>query len=804
MYLSINWLKELIDIDYSLEELDHVLTIAGIEVEGIIDYSKKYEKFFIGKVLTKEKHPDADKLSVCTVEADEVRTVVCGAPNVEAGQTVILGTTGATVPAGGFKLSKRAVRGIESDGMICSETELELGEDGSGIMVLPEGPKPGTPLADHLEMNDTILDISITPNRPDWLSHIGVAREISAYNGNPVKIPGSDIKEDGGNINESCKITIEDTEKCPRYAARTIRNIKVQESPDWLKNRLVLLGQRPVNNIVDVTNFVLLEMGQPLHAFDLNRLEGNEIIVKTAEDKEKFTTLDSKERELDSEMLMICDAERSVAIGGVMGGENSEISDASTDVLLESAYFLPASVRRTSKKLTIQSEASYRFERGVDPNNILNALDRAAQLIAEVSGGYVEQGVIDVYPQKITNKPVKLRYEKANNLIGVDLTPAQIKESLTNLGMEITEDDDESATFIAPTYRVDVEIEEDLIEEIARIYGFDNIPVDITSPISLGAGTIPGKLAIPEIRNMVNEYMIKNGFNQIITQNQMDPKSASIYTEDPVRISNPLGEELSLMRPSLIPSMLKTIEKNLRLGNTDLKVFEIGRAFNKIKYEGENFVDGIEEKEFLIVALSGSVYQRQWGYADRKYDFYDIKGIVEDLCSFLGLSTTKYKQFNDPFGAFSPNTVQLLQGKKALGRLGEIDEEMLKKFDIETTVILAEIDLDSVYKAKFDTKYYDAVPPYPGMSRDLAFIVSQEAPAEAMRNLIIQNGGKFLRDVSIFDVYSGKGIDKGMKSIAFALSFSSPERTLREEEVAEATSKIVAALEKKYEAKLRN
>jgi phenylalanyl-tRNA synthetase beta chain len=619
-----------------------------------------------------------------------------------------------------------------------------------------------------------------------------------------VKIPGAGIKEAGGNINDSAKITIEDTKRCPRYAARVIRDIKVQDSPDWLKNRLILLGQRPVNNIVDVTNFVLLEMGQPLHAFDLNKLEGKEIVVKTADDKEKFTTLDSKERTLDNEMLMICDGKQSVAIGGVMGGENSEISNESTDVLLESAYFQPASIRRTSKKMIIQSEASYRFERGVDPNNIINALDRASQLIAELGGGHVEHGIIDVYPEELKNSPVKVRYEKACRLIGVELSGEQIKDSLTKLGMEVIDEDETSATVVAASYRVDIHIEEDLIEEIARIYGFDNIPVDISSSISMGAGTIPGKLAIPELRNLVNEYLIKNGFNQIITQNQTDPRSAAIYTEDPIRMSNPLGEELSLMRPSMIPSMLKTIEKNIRLGSHDLKMFEIGRGFKKISYESDNFVAGIEEKEYLLIALTGKVKQRQWGYADRSCDFYDIKGVVEDLAAFLGLATTKFKQFNDPFGAFSPNTVSLLQGKKAIGRLGEIDVEMLKKYDLETPVFLAEIDLDSLYKAKFANKYYDAVPPYPGMSRDLAFIVSKESPAEAMRNLIVQNGGKFLQSVSIFDVYSGKGIDKGMKSIAFALNFSSPERTLREEEVTKATDKIISVLAKKYDASLRN
>ena len=470
MYASLNWLKELVDFSMSTEELDQTLTMLGIEVEGIVDYRKKFENFYTAKVLTKEKHPDADKLSLCTVDcAGETYNVVCGAPNVEAGQNIAFGKLGAVVPSAGFKLVKRKIRGIESEGMICSQVELETGEDKSGIWVLPDDAPNGIPLVEYLNLDDIVFDISLTPDRADCLSHIGIARDLAAYLGTEVKMPKFELKEDGPDIEDSLSIEIKNTEKCPRYAARIVRGAKIHESEEWLKNRLIKLGLRPINAVVDATNFVLMEMGQPLHAFDLDTVEGNKIVVQTAEEGEKFTTLDSLERKLDSNMLMICDAKKPVAIGGVMGGENSEISNSTTNILIESAYFNPSSIRKTSKKLAIQSEASYRFERGVDIDNIINAMDRAAELIARLTGGTVDKGFIDNYPLKHENIKCTLRFNQARRLIGVDIPNEDMCNMLNQLKFKTINKDEDSVTVEIPSWRVDCQYEVDLIEEIIVI-----------------------------------------------------------------------------------------------------------------------------------------------------------------------------------------------------------------------------------------------------------------------------------------------------------------------------------------------
>ncbi len=804
MLVSHKWLRGLTDFSCSPEELENILTMLGIEVEGISRPAEKYEGFYTGKVLDKKEHPDADKLSVCTVDFGKgKKTIVCGAPNVEAGQTVVVGDIGAVVPSAEFRLEKRAIRGVTSEGMICSQAELLTGDDAGGIWVLPEDAPPAKPLAEYLELDDVIYDVSLTPNRADCLSHIGVAREIAAYYGRVMKRPEINLIETGADVSESIKISIEDSEKCPRYAARVIRNVKIGESPDWLKKRLTALGLRPLNSAVDITNYVLTESGQPLHAFDLDKIAGNEIIVKTAEHGQTFTTLDSKERKLDSEMLMICDAEKPVAVGGVMGGENSEINTSTKNILLESAYFQPQSVRRTAKKLGIPSEASHRFERGVDPENVIWALDRAAQMIADICGGTLEKGRIDVYPNKIKPAILTMRFDRARKIIGTDIMNADMVDMLDRLKFDIIEQDNEKIKVQAPKWRVDMEYEIDLIEEIARLYNYDNIIPDYTSHVDYSADQVPEKLAVPPLREKIRSFLIPRGFSETINQNMTSPALAKIFTDKPVEIANPLGEEISVLRPSPVPAMLKTAEWNMRFGNKDLRLFEIGKTFHNIDDKESGFVPGIVEKTCLMLCMTGRSAPMHWSPEKREADFYDIKGTAEDMFAFFRIPGIKLKANDEESLVFSKNSMKILLKKKTIGFFGSVKTEMLKRFDIEDAVYLLEIDLSELYGTKISPAKYSPVAPYPAVTRDIAFVAGKELPAEKIRNEIEQTGGKYLQDVEIFDVYEGKSIEKDKKSIAFSLKFSSPERTLTDEDVDKAFEKIINTVEKKYDAKLR-
>jgi phenylalanyl-tRNA synthetase beta chain len=804
MLVSHKWLKEFVDFDYSPQELDEILTMLGIEVEGIVNYKEKYANFYIGKVLESEKHPNADKLSVCKVDyGEDVKTVVCGAPNVAEGQKIVFAAIGAKIPSAGFTIEKRAVRKIESEGMICSQAELELGDDASGIWVLPETATTGMPLAEYLGLDDIIYEIGITPNRADCLSHLGIAREIAAYQRKQVEKPSDSLAEGTGKTSDSITVEIEDIEKCPRYTARVIRNVKVQESPMWLKQRLILCGMRPVNAVVDVTNYILLECGQPLHAFDLAKIKGNKIICKTAKDGEKFITLDDKEQTLDSSMLMICDAERSLAIGGVMGGQNSEISDETTDILLESAYFNPTSIRKTAKKLGMQTESSYRFERGVDFENIVYASNRAAKLIAELTGGTIEEGIIDVYPEPIAKNKVTLRYKRAADIIGADVAPEAIKDMLTALDFEIIEENENSITVEVPGYRVDIALEIDLIEEVARMFNYDNIEPDFTVTIDSSGTETVKELRVPALRKPLREYLVAKGFHESLTQNQTDPKTTAIFTDKPVEIANPLGEELSIMRPSLFPAMLRTVERNHRLGNFDLRLFEIGKTFHRAGENDKTFVKGVIERENLIIAISGNAYPPHWSDKSREVDFYDIRGIAEDLLRDMKIKRFKFIPLVGEHPVFSPNAVEIYSVKQAIGYLGEVSAKILKQFDIEHKVFAVEINLNNLYEAELRQWRYEKVSPFPKVIRDLAFVVDADLPAEEIRLEIMKNAGKLAKSVEIFDVYKGKNIEAGKKSIAFTISYSAPDRTLTDKEVDESINYIISHIEKKFGAKLR-
>ena len=804
MYISYKWLQEFVEFDYTPAELEHILTMLGIEVESIIDYNNKYEKFYTAKVLSVEKHPNADKLTVCKVSlGNEEKEVVCGAPNVATGQMAVLGIVGAIVPQNGMLLEKREVRKVASDGMLCSRFELDLGDDRSGIWVLPEDAPVGVPIAKYLNIDDVVFDISVTPNRADCLSHIGIAREIAAYSGKKVKIPEIKFNETAQKSEDVVKVIIEDIDRCPRYTARVVKNIKVKESPEWLKSKLTILGMRPINTIVDVTNYILLECGQPLHAFDLNNLNEKTIIVKTAKKGEKFTTLDSKEKILDDKMLMICDGKRSVAIGGVMGGENSEIGNDTKDVLLESAFFNPSSIRRTAKKLGIQSEASYRFERGVDIDNIIYASNRAVQLISEISGGEILKGIIDVYPEKKELQKVKLRFQRAGEIIGADIPDNKIEELLSSLQFNIVEKKKEYIVFEVPSFRVDISHEIDLIEEVARAYNYDNISPQYTSTIDFSGEGVPKVLAVPFLREELTNYFVMNGFNQILTQYQTDPKSSGIIGEDSIKISNPLGEELSFMRTSIIPSVLKAIRRNIRIGKNDLRLFEIGKSFHKVAQSQDTYIKGIKEKETLIAAMTGKKHPRQWSVQSSGSGFYDIKGLFENMKNYFHLDNLSLEKNSDEKNIFTVNSLIVKLIDKEIGRLGEISGKLLKEFEIEESVYLMELELENIYNLPEYNAQYKPVSQFPVVVRDVGFVIDNNIESVKILDLIKNNGGGLFNDAGIFDVYAGKNIADGKKSIAFSLSFSSPGRTLIDEEVDASVAQIVQAVEKEFGAELR-
>lgn len=809
MLVSYKWLKELVDFDYGIFELSDILTMLGLEIDAIENYAEKFNGFFTAKVIEKEKHPNADKLSVCKVKLnDEVRTVVCGAANVQAGQSVILGLPGAIVPVNGLMLETRPVRNIVSEGMICSEYELGISDEKSGIWVLPESVNDGISLADYLGMNDIVFEVGITPNRSDCLSHFGIAREIAAYMSynegkvETIQYPQFNSGLTSANTNHSVTIEILDTLNCPRYTARVIKGVNVGESPTWLKNRLKMLGLRPINNVVDITNYVLLECGQPLHAFDLDLLKGQKIIVKPADENEKFITLDNIERQLDSDVLMICDAERSVAIGGVMGGLNSEINTDTRNVLIESAYFNPSSIRRTARKLAIQSESSYRFERGVDIDNVVYASTRATQLISEICGGVPENEIIDIYPVKKSKPEINLRFQRAKDILGFDISEEKIISILKSLNFNIISYDEKQVQVEIPNYRVDISLEIDLIEEIARLYNYNNIMPDFTSSIDFSGTGVPDELKVNPLRENLKRYLTYSGFNEIITQNIVDPDSAKVIGEYAFKISNPLGEQLSIMRTSMIPSVLKTIGRNNALGTYNIRVFEIGKTFHKEKTDN-NFLPDVFEKEELVVAISGEKSPNRWDEKPRFVDFFDLKGVFEDFVSFFGLNQLLLISSNERVELFNANHLDIIYNNRIIGEIGEIKKEYQEKYDIRHIVYILRIDLTELRKIEIAEKKYQKVSPFPPVLRDLAFIVDDSLSASLVYDEILSAGGELLKSVEIFDLYKGKNISEGKKSLAFSLKFSAFDHTLEEKEITAVIDKIVNTIENKFNAKLR-
>ncbi|PKL81620.1 MAG: phenylalanine--tRNA ligase subunit beta [Ignavibacteriae bacterium HGW-Ignavibacteriae-3] len=799
MKISLNWLNEYIDLkDVSLDEILDKLTYAGLEVEEVDDQAANFKNIIAGYVVEAKKHPNADKLSLCKVsDGNEEFNVVCGAPNVATGQKIVFAKVGAVIPNGKFKIEKAKIRGEVSSGMICSERELNISENHEGIMVLDPSVKEGTPVSDILGLNDVIMEIAITPNRADALSHIGIARDLSALFNRPLKYPEINLSESDKKSSDLASVEIIDAVNCPRYIGKVVIDVQIKESPEWLKKRIRSIGSRPINNVVDVTNFILHEVGQPLHAFDLDKLSGNKIVVRSAGNDLKFTTLDSKERTLRPEDLMICDSKIPVAIAGVMGGENSEVTQSTKNILIESAFFNPSSVRKTAKQLGLSTDASYRFERGTDPEITVWAAQRAAGLIQETGGGQILSGEIDAYPLKLKRKETGLRFARIDKILGYHIDEKDVMAILERLGFEIKKKTDDGLTAVIPLYRHDVEREIDLIEEIARIYGYNKIPE--VSKISV---TLEEKVDHSAFVDKVRVVLNSLGFYEIITNSLLSDETANRFGK-PVHVLNPQSSEMSHLRPSLLPGMLTTISNNLKVNEKDLQLFETGKTFEKISDSKIESFDDFTETEQLLVALTGNAVRTEWYDKDRQQDIFEMKGFVS---SFIEVILPKV-EFNfiasEEHSQYLEYCLSIKAAGQEIGYCGMIKKEICSLFDINQDVIVFMSDLNILKQVPVPKKSFKELLKFPKVFRDCAFVLDAGIGSERVIEVIKEHGSNLLHNVKLFDIFQSESLGSGKKSLAFQLEYYDFGGTLTEEEIEKIFTKTIKAVEQKFDAKLR-
>ena len=798
MNVTLNWLKNYIDFEFSPSELADRLTMLGIEVEAIKQLGAELEGVVVGGVTAIRPHPNADKLVLCQVDIGETAElqIVCGAPNVREGMLAPVATIGATLPIG-LTIKRAKLRGEESHGMLCSEKELGLSEDAAGLMELPADIPLGTSFSAALGLDDVVFELEITPNRPDCLSMIGVAREIRAETGNALKLPQVNFNESETDIREMTSVTIEAPDLCPRYAARVIQGVKVGQSPEWLQQRLESVGVGIINNIVDITNFVLMEYGQPLHAFDYHKLTENRIVVRRAAAGENITTLDEIARELTPDMLVIADAEKPVALAGIMGGYDSEITETTADVLLESAYFNPSSVRATAKALGVSTEASYRFERGADPGIVPAALDRAAQLIAELAGGTICTGIVDVYPGQQPLSRIQLRPERVNFILGTALEATEMVQILSHLDFDVRVNGAEDYEVIVPTFRSDITREIDLIEEIARVHGYDNIPT------TLPKGDIPVPAPNPrtEVRKRIKHFLLAAGMMEAINYSFCDPNcfdKIRFTADDPrreaLKLQNPLSPEMSVLRTTLLPRLLENAQHNRNHQIDTIALFEIGSVFigNGVQKEPER-VAGI---------LAGQIGEGVYSDPYRSPDFYDIKGLVERILEVCGIVDYTLQKTDTP--TFHPGrNAEILLGDRQIGTFGEAHPEVLENYDLPYKAYLFEFDMEVLVDAAIFAKRFEPIPIYPTVERDLAIVVDKELLSDMPTELIYATGGELVKSVRLFDVYEGEQVPEGKKSLAYAITYHSATETLTDKAVNTLHDKVVKHLNQKLGAELR-
>lgn len=786
MRVSFSWLADYVDIDMPASELADALTMAGLEVEAVWDRYEYLRTVKVGRIARVAPHPNADRLRLCEVDiGDRQVKVVCGAPNAAEGMLSPLALPGTELP-GGMRMEKSVIRGETSEGMLCSGGELMMGTDRSGLMAMDPGLTPGAPLTEALGLSDTVFEIGLTPNRPDCLSIIGIAREVAAIQGTALRQPDIALPSGNGDARKATSVTIQAPDHCPRYAARLIEGIRIGPSPDWLRDRLLSIGLKPISNVVDVTNFVMMEMGQPLHAFDLDFLAGERIVVRLARAGERFTTLDEKERTLDDEMLMICDAEKPVAVGGVMGGLNSEIQETTTRVLIESAYFDPISIRKTAKKLGLATDASHRFERGVDPEGTLRAIDRAAQLMLEVGGGTLVEGIVDERPKRVGPDRIDLSVSATNRLLGIDVDDSTVTDLLRSIGFEVEPVDADRLSVLPPSFRVDVTRPQDLMEEVARLYGYNRIPT--TSPLMPAEAKLPS--ASLRLRNRIRDLMTGFGFTEAVNYSFIQPDAPDrlrLPDGDPrrngVAVLNPLTEDQSVMRTSLLPGLLGNMGWNRARQVRDLKLFEVGKVF--IGKTGDDLPD---EPQMAAGLWTGNRTAPIWLAKEIPCDFYDIKGVVEGLLEGLRIWDARFTRMADDDCLFTRpgHTARIRVGDADIGRVGEVHPETLSRFDLKGTAFYFELDLDRLLPLVPEVRQTADIPRYPAVDRDITLIIGKETEAAAVRDAVRNSGipgVDLIEAVTFLDAYEGKNIPSGRRSLSFRITYRSPEGTLEDERV---------------------
>lgn len=792
MKVSYNWLKEFVDIELSPDELADRLSMAGFEVEEVVMKGVDYPGVVTGKVVERIKHPNADRLSVCTVDigAEETLNIVCGAPNVAAGQIVPVATVGTELP-GGFKIRKSKIRGELSQGMICSEEELGLAETSEGIWVLGDDLPLGKSLPEVLDFEtDYVIDMWVPPVRPDALSHIGIAREVAAFTGKSLKVPVPVYAEGSTDVADHAVVEIECPEGCPRYTAKLIRNIKLGPSPDWMARRLEAVGMRSINNIVDITNYVMLETGQPLHAFDYDLLAGQKIIVRESKAGEKFITLDDKTHKLQAGTVLICDVEKPVALGGIMGGLNSEVNDDTNHILLESASFSADYIRQSLRYLKMHSEASQRFARGSDPNGVLHAQNRAVELMAKYANGEIDSGVVDTYPTPVEESRIPFQPEAVNRLLGTILSESEMIDLLESIELGV-----EDGQVVAPTFRPDMRRTADVAEEVGRLYGYNNIPASTMSP-----------LAYDNVFNEFDDFLdylrhtlAGGGLREVVTNSMIVAETWEKLTGAAIfPIMNPINQEMTGMRSSLVPSLLEVVRWNQNRQVRDLAIFEIGRVF----YHSGDLKKRPDEEIRVAFAMSGKSEETLWYSSKKDVDFYDLKGLVEYFADKIPLDKLQFIPY-DNF-AVASQAVKVMAGDQEIGFLGKIRPELQKHFDIDNPVFVADLSVQRIHDLARREKRYEEIPRYPWVERDLAIMVNKDEDAAALVKVIRNAGGKHLQHVYVFDVYSGKQVDANKKSVAFRLKFQSREKSLVDEEVNVAVKRILKDLGNKFQAKLRS
>lgn len=839
MKISYNWLKDYVAHSLSPEELAHALTMAGLEeeTEDRQSIGETYEGLVVGHVLSKAQHPNADKLSVCMVDLGlnlnngEPSQIVCGAPNVAAGQKVIVATIGTKLmmptekhnpdaPKSEITIKKGKIRGEESNGMICSAMELGLSNDHDGIMVLDENAEVGTPFLAYLRQkgqlkSDVVFDFNVTPNRPDATSHFGIARDVAALTGLSLQKPEVVLPQEGGTAATEFAVEIECPETCHRYVGLLVKGVKIAESPQWMKDRLEAIGLRPRNNVVDVTNYVMYECGQPLHAFDFDQIAGHKIVVRQLSDKLKFTTLDDKEQDLPAGTMMICDAEREVAIAGVMGGQNSEVTDSTVNVLIEAAWFDPASVRKTAKKvLTKPTDASYRFERGIDTEGQVWAAARAAQLILETAGGTLIEGMVDEHPVEDAEKTVTIRSHRAHQIIGTHIETDEMVRLLEAIGFEVSVSSVERPDVASnttdllhctiPTFRPDIEREIDVIEEIARLYGYDNIPAPAHS---LVPNEPPKTNPADDLRNATLVFGAGLGFRELYTNSMVKKETAALFVDEMhiVETLNPISSEMGALRPSLLSGVLAVLSHNIRHGSKNLRVMEFGNTFRKTE-SPRVLVRGYDQRESFIMAMTGTADAATWQHSPNETNIYDLKGIGEALLHRLGLDQQVQMIAQNEGSQMTEYQINLQMGAKNLGTIGLISAEVAKRFDVKQPVFFMELDWTGIQKLVFkqDKKQFNSISKYPIVERCLAFVVEKAVPSSDLLDTIRKTGGKLLQDVVLFDLYEGDNIAPTQKSLAFALQLGSTERTLVDKEIDQLAARVIKRVSEVHNGHLRS